>query len=192
DITLEMADLLRNHNPLTLAMESMVSFPYPTIAMLNGYAYGAGLNLALCCDIRIAADQVSVSMPPVKLGLVYHPEGIRQFIEVVGVPRAREIFFTGRRYSGGEALQIGLVNELVPAEKLASRTYAVASEIASNAPLSLRGIKRIMNMFRNAGCLAEKDRLEAEALMNEAYASRDLLEGQKAFFERRKPNFTGH
>lgn len=78
----------------------MAAYPYPVIAMMNGYAFGAGLNLCMCCDMRIAVQDVRVGMPPVKLGLVYHPEGLRQFIEVLGMARTRELFFTGKTYQG--------------------------------------------------------------------------------------------
>jgi enoyl-CoA hydratase/carnithine racemase len=191
EVTPEIAELMKHKNPLKLAMESVECFPYPTIAMLNGYAFGAGLNLAMCCDIRIAADDISVSMPPAKLGLVYHPDGIRQFIEVVGMARTREIFFTGRTFRGREIQEKGLVDYLVPAHELHSVTYTLAEEIAANAPLSLKGTKRIINMFCASHALKGRDLKEAEELLNEAYNSKDLVEGQTAFFEKRKPRFTG-
>jgi enoyl-CoA hydratase len=130
-------------------------------------------------------------MPPAKLGLVYHPEGIRQFIEVVGMARTREIFFTGRTYKGKDALEMGLVDRLVPDFELASVAYGIAEDIASNAPLSLKGTKRILGMFRQRMRLVEDQMKEAEALINEAFNSNDLKEGQIAFFEKRKPRFTG-
>ena len=190
-MTPELAELMKSHNPLEFAFASVSQFPYPTIAMMNGYAFGAGLNLALCCDMRIAVEDVSVGMPPAKLGLVYHPEGIRQFIEVVGMARTREIFFTGRTYKGKDALEMGLVDRLVPDFELASVAYGIAEDIASNAPLSLKGTKRILGMFRQRMRLVEDQMKEAEALINEAFNSNDLKEGQIAFFEKRKPRFTG-
>ncbi len=191
DITPEIAEIIRSSNPLTLALGSIVDFPYPTIAMMNGYAYGAGLNLALCCDFRIAVENIVVSMPPAKLGVVYPPGGIRQFIEVVGMPRTREIFLTGRKYEGREVLEMGLVNRLVPAGGLQETVYALAGEIASNAPLSLRGTKRIMNMFRDALALNGEHEEEAEKIIHQACESRDFIEGQTAFFEKRVPDFIG-
>jgi enoyl-CoA hydratase len=191
DMSPELQEILKQNNPLKLAMDSMVSFPYPTIAMLDGYAFGAGLNLAICCDLRIAADDISVAMPPAKLGLVYHPEGIKQFINVVGMARTREIFFTGRVIRGRELLKMGLVNRMVAAAGLHAATYALAEEIAANAPLSLKGTKRIIDMFRQTDALTESQRQEAEELINAAYTSSDLAEGQTAFFEKRKPVFQG-
>ena len=187
----ELAKFIKSHNPLELALKSVEMFEYPTIAMMNGYAFGAGLNLAMCCDMRIAQSDISVGMPPAKLGLVYHPEGIRQFIEVVGMAKTREIFFTGKTYKGPEALQMGLVDWLVPAEELTNITYGIAEEIAANAPLSLKGTKRILAMFRERVCLTEKQMAEADRMIGEAFNSDDLKEGMVAFLEKRKPSFKG-
>jgi enoyl-CoA hydratase len=187
----DLAELMKSHNPLELALNSVEQFPYPTIAMLNGYAFGAGLNLAMCCDMRIAQSDISVGMPPAKLGLVYHPDGLRQFIEVVGMAKTREIFFTGRTYKGPEAQHMGLVDRLVQAEDLIRITYGLAEEIAANAPLSLKSTKEILAMFREHGGLTEKQRVEADKLISQAFNSNDLKEGMAAFFEKRKPRFSG-
>jgi enoyl-CoA hydratase len=191
EMTPELAELMKTSNPLEFAMNTVAGYPYPTIAMLNGYAFGAGLNMAMCCDMRIAVEDVRVGMPPARLGLVYHPEGLRQFIEVTGMARCREIFFTGRTYQGREALEMGLVDRLVPEGELVSVTYGHAAEIAQNAPLSLKGTKRIMAMFQERTRLTEEQMREAEKLIGEAFNSDDLKEGQVAFFEKRKPRFTG-
>lgn len=189
--TTGQAGFMEGVNPVETALNTVAGYPYPTIAMLGGYAFGAGLHLAVCCDMRIAVDDVRVGMPPARLGLVYHPEGIRQFMDVVGVARAREIFFTARTYRGREALEAGLVDRLVPAADLVAVTYALADEIAGNAPLSLKGTKRIMAMFAERRALTKGQMEEAKALIGEAFASEDLKEGHRAFFEKRKPLFTG-
>jgi len=190
-ITPELAEIMKESNPLESAMDAVTQFTFPSIAMMNGHAFGAGLNLALCCDLRIAADTISAGMPPARLGLVYHPEGIRQFVEVAGMARTREIFFTGRTYRGGEVRDMGLVDRLVKAEELEAVTYGIARQIAANAPLSLKGTKRIMAMFRERMKLDEDRMKEAEGLINDAFNSHDLREGQAAFFEKRVPRFTG-
>ena len=172
-------------------MHSLKNFPYPTIAMLNGYAFGAGLNTCMCCDIRIAAEDVKAGMPPAKLGLVYHPEGLKQFIHVLGMARTREIFFTGKTYQGQELLHMGLVDHLVPRSELVETAYGMAEEIAGNAPLSLKGSKRIMNMLEDSLSLTEEQLAEAEKMIGHAFNSDDLKEGQTAFIEKRKPKFTG-
>jgi enoyl-CoA hydratase len=191
DLTPEMAEILKEHNPLELCLTSIKNFPYPTIAMIDGYVYGAGLNLAMCCDIRIGADDISAGMPPAKLGLVYHPGGIRQFMEVIGIARTRELFLAARSYRGTEVKRMGLVDYLVPPSELEETTAGLAAEIAANAPLSLKGTKRIINMMGDFPALGEDDLREAERLIGEAFNSEDLKEGQVAFFERRKPRFKG-
>ncbi len=191
EVTDEMKEALKTANPLELGLHSVKNFPYPTIAMVNGYAFGAGVNTCMCCDIRIAADDVKMGMPPAKLGLVYHPEGLRQFIHVLGMARTREIFFTGKTYQGRELLDMGLVDHLVPRAELRDTTYGMAEEIAGNAPLSLKGSKRIMNMLEDSLSLTEEQLAEAEEMITHAFNSQDLKEGQTAFIEKRKPKFIG-
>lgn len=191
EVTEETKEVLKASNPLELGLHSLKNFPYPTIAMLNGYAFGAGLNTCMCCDIRIAADDVKAGMPPAKLGLVYHPEGLKQFIHVLGMARTREIFFGARNYQGQALLDMGLVDHLVPRSELAETAYGMAEEIAGNAPLSLKGSKRIMNMLEDSLSLNEEQLAEAENMIGHAFNSDDLKEGQTAFIEKRKPKFIG-
>ena len=191
DLTPEAVEILKTNNPLELALDSVKNFPFPVIAMINGYCFGAGLNLAMCCDIRIGADHIKVGMPPAKLGLIYHPEGFRQFIEVIGMARTREIFFTGHTYQGSEVKSMGLVDHLVPISDLSETVYRMAEEISKNAPLSLKGMKKIMNMIGKHPILDSEDMMKAQTLITESFNSDDLKEGQTAFIEKRKPVFTG-
>jgi enoyl-CoA hydratase len=191
EVTEETREVLQASNPLELVLKSIKQYPYPTIAMVNGYVFGAGLNLCMCCDIRIAADDVKAGMPPAKLGVVYHPEGLKQFIEVLGMARTREVFLTGRNYQGRELLEMGLMDHLVPREELVETTLRLAEEIGTNAPLSVRGTKRILNMLGEGPALGPENLKEAERLIIEAFNSQDLKEGQTAFIEKRKPRFVG-
>ena len=191
DLTPEAAELLKTSNPLELALNSVKGFPYPVIAMINGYCFGAGLNLAMCCDIRIGADHIKMGMPPMKLGLVYHPEGLSQFIEVIGMAKTRELFFTGHTYAGAEVSQMGLVDHLVPLKHLSETVYAMADEISQNAPLSLKGTKKILNMIGKYSLIRPEYLNKAETLIAEAFNSDDLKEGQTAFLEKRRPVFKG-
>lgn len=183
---------LKRGNPLDLALSSIRNFPYPVIAMLNGHAFGGGLNLAIACDIRIGADDIKTGMPPAKLGLVYPPAGLRQFVEVLGMARTREIFLTAKTYSGKAVKAMGLVDHLVPRNNLAHRTYDLATEIAGNAPLAIKGIKKILNMFGERMTLDAALFTEAENLIAMTLNSEDLKEGRAAFIEKRKPAFKGH
>jgi len=190
-LTEEIKEFLKDGNPVEVALNNVKNFPKPTIAMLNGYAFGAGFNLAICCDIRVGADDIRMGMPPAKLGLVYHPEGLKQMIEVLGMAHTREALFTGRTYSGAEVKEMGFVNHLVPRSELSTFTFALAEEIASNAPLSLIGTKRILNMLSNRMSLTEEELKEVLLLTAKAFNSEDIKEGQMAFVQKRKPNFKG-
>ncbi len=183
--------ILKEDNPLELAFNSLRNYPYPTIAMMNGSAFGAGLNLAVCCDMRIGADDIKAGMPPAKLGVIYPPDGLKLFVEVLGMARTKEIFFSGRVFRGAEVREMGLVDRLVKREDLESLTYALAREISENAPLALKGIKRILNQLGNGFTLNDGERREAEEMMSRAFDSKDLKEGQAAFMEKRKPRFVG-
>ena len=191
DVTPETASRLRDRNPLQLALESVKNFPYPTIAMLNGHCFGGAVHLALCCDLRIGADDIAMGIPPARLGVVYPHEGIAQVAQVLGMARAREAFFTGRSYRGEALRAIGLVDRLVPRSELEATSYGLAEEMAGNAPLSLKGMKRILNLIEGATLLSGEARREAEALFAASLQSEDAKEGQKAFIEKRKPNFVG-
>jgi len=192
DVNEEVKEILKNNNPFELAVNSIINFPYPVIAMINGYVFGAGLNLAMCCDMRIGIDTMKAGMPPAKLGVVYHPEGLKQFIYVVGFAKTREIFLTAKTYQAKEALALGLVNYLVPKHELESFTLSFANEIAMNAPLSLKGLKSILNMLAKSDMdMTKYQDNQAEQLIADAFNSEDLKEGQMAFFEKRTPVFQG-
>ncbi len=176
---------------LLKAFAAIKKFPYPTIAMLNGPAFGAGFNLCACCDIRIAADDIKLGMTPARLGVAYHPEGIQQFIEAFGIARTKEIFFTANIFEGSELLQKGLVDYLIPRPDLEEFTHKYARKITRNAPLSLQGIKKIITMFENNMALGQNDMDQADQLMKICFQSDDLKEGQAAFLEKRVPRFKG-
>lgn len=176
---------------LIQAFAALKNFPYPTIAMLNGHAFGAGFNLCACCDIRIAADNIKMGMTPAKLGVAYHPEGIQQFIEAFGIAVTKEIFFTADVFKGRDLLEKGLVNQMIPTQNLENFTRAYVRKITRNAPLSLKGIKKIIAMFEDDMALAPDNLQKADQIMQDCFQSDDLKEGQTAFLEKRAPKFSG-
>lgn len=182
---------LEKISPVESLFECVYNYPYPVIAMLNGYAFGAGCELAVCCDIRIGADNIRMGMPPAKLGLIYHWTGLRRFIQTIGLKSTKELFFTGRFFKGQRLKEIGLVDYLLSAAELEAFVYQMAREIAANAPLALKGTKRVINLLLEASSPDENSIAEAEALALEAFNSDDLKEGQLAFLEKRKPEFKG-
>jgi enoyl-CoA hydratase len=191
NVSPERAEVLEGDNPIDHGMKAIVDFPYPVIAMINGVAYGAGCELAMTCDIRIAADHVRFSMPPAKLGVVYRWRGVLKFIDTVGLATAKEMLLTGRVYEASRAREMGLAHYVLPRDQLSPFTYQMAQEISGNAPLSLRALKTIFNRCQQVQRLTPEDILEAEALRARAFQSEDVKEGQQAFREKRKPIFKG-
>ena len=162
------------------------------MAALNGHAIGGGLELALTCDIRIAARGIKLGMPPAKLGLIYSHTGLRKFLDVVGPAHTAELFYVGRNVDAERAAEIGLVNHVVESGELDERAGAMAAEIAANAPLSLSGNKRIMRELReHAAALPPDVERELVELRESCFRTEDFLEGVKAFGEKRDAGVEG-
>ncbi len=185
------AQVLLSSNPFDDMIRAVASFPSPVIAMLNGVAFGGGLELAVACDVRVASDQAVFGMTPARLGVIYRPAGLMRFVHAIGLPATKELFFTARAVSARRACELKLVNRVCPPEELAQVAAEMAREIAANAPLSVRGTKRILDMCTEFRGLPPGDAEEAEALIRRCMESRDLEEGKKAFLAKRKPRFLG-
>jgi enoyl-CoA hydratase/carnithine racemase len=185
------AEALERIGPVEALFQRVVDYPMPVIAMINGAAFGAGCELAICCDLRIAAEHARLGMPPARLGLAYPWTGLRRFTQTIGLPRTKEMFFTARTYRGGELTQLGLVHDVVPRGELQAVTARLAGEIAAHAPLALKGIKRVLNLLQQSTTLHPEAEREARDQFTGALASQDLQEGQRAFIEKRRPRFNG-
>ncbi|MCP4023812.1 MAG: enoyl-CoA hydratase [Desulfobacteraceae bacterium] len=176
---------------LIQALAAIKNFAFPTIAMMNGHAFGAGFNLCACCDIRIAADDIKLGMPPAKLGIVYHPKGMQQFLEAFGMQTTKEIFYTASVFQGDTLLQKGLADYLIPKADLEKFTFEYALSITRNAPLALKGNKEIIAMFEKEMTLGPENMEKALELVQQSLKSDDVKEGQTAFLEKREPKFKG-
>ena len=187
----DLQERLEEENPLDLAIASIINYPYPVIAMLNGYAFGAGCELAVNCDIRIAADDIKMGVPAAKLGLVYPMRGMLHYVQTVGFSATSELLLTGRSFDAKKALEMGLINYALPRTELETFTYELAREMAGNAPLSLKGTKRILGYLRQSFKMRENLLAESENIIARAFNSEDLKEGRRAFLEKRKPVFKG-
>jgi 2-(1,2-epoxy-1,2-dihydrophenyl)acetyl-CoA isomerase len=167
----------------------LVHYPLPTIAMVDGYAVGAGSNLALCCDLIVASDRAKFGELFCKIGLAVDGGGTWLLPRVVGMARAKELALTGDVIDAAEAARLGLVNRVVPAAALATTTRALAEKIAAGPPLALRLDKQMLNRAATSDLAAA---LEVEAFSQGlAIASEDHREGVAAFFDKRPPTFSG-
>ena len=177
-------------HPFHDAIAALDAFPFPSVAALNGHAIGGGLELALSCDLRLAAEDAEVGMPPARLGLVYSHTGLRTFIDAIGAARTRELFFTARSISAQQAERWGLVNAVVPGDELEERAVEQAAEMAALAPLSQRGNKRVIGELLAAeGALDPDTERELVELREACFRSDDFYEGVRAFAEKRKPRW---
>jgi len=178
-------------HPFQEAMEAIVAHPWPTVAAINGLCLGGGLELAVSCDLRIAAAGARLGMPPAKLGLIYGHTGLRRFLGTIGLPRTREMFFTGRNLDAARAERIGLVNEVVEDGQIDEAGVALAAEIAAAAPLSVRGNKRAIDVLAANPVLSPGQEEELVELWRSCFGSADFREGIRAFAEKRRPIWTG-
>jgi 2-(1,2-epoxy-1,2-dihydrophenyl)acetyl-CoA isomerase len=167
----------------------LVNFPRPTLAMVDGYAVGAGTNLALCCDLVVASDRARFGELFNKIGLVPDGGGTWLLSRLVGLARAKELIYTGDVFDAAEAARLGLVNRVVPAADLVRVTRALAEKIATGPP----GVQRLAKHMVNRAATSDL----ATALDLEAYsqglaiAGDDHQEGLAAFFDKREPRFSG-
>ena len=161
----------------------------PVIAALRGYTFGVGLELALACDFRIAADDLQLGFPEVTIGMIPGSGGTQRLARLVGLGRAKDIVMRGRRVGAEEALALGLVTEVVPPDELDAAVSQLVDELTRHSPLALAMAKRVLN-HAYSGPLAQGLELEglAYGLLQQTH---DFREGVEAFVEKRKPEFEG-
>ncbi|MFV0294641.1 MAG: enoyl-CoA hydratase [Hyphomicrobiaceae bacterium] len=183
-------DAARDYDDINdAAYQALLGAGKPTVAMVAGYCFGGACELAICCDLRIAADNASFSVPAAKLSLGYNPRWIKPMLAVMPAAKVKEMLFTARRYLAADALRMGLVNSVVPLADLESETRALTAEMAANAPLTLRAAKASVDALVSNPESADLAALDAMVLS--CFDSEDFKEGARAFLEKRKPVFRG-
>lgn len=169
---------------MVTALETM---PTPTIAALNGGTYGGATDLALACDFRIGVEGMRMFMPAARLGIIYYESGLRRYVTRLGLNAAKRLFLTAETVEADELLDIGFLTELVPADELETRTDALASQIASNAPIAIAGLKQALTAIACGTFDAEAH----QKIRKKSAESEDHKEAIAAWAEKRRPIFKG-
>ena len=167
----------------------LAELPMPTIAAIEGHCLGGGLELALCCDVRVASETARLGLPEVRLAVIPGAGGTQRLPRVVGTTRAKELILTGRVLTASEAEAIGLVNRVVAAGHAVTAADELGAEIAARGPVAVREAKRLIDaaLDRDIGAGLEAEFEASERI----FATEDMVEGARAFFEKRDPNYTG-
>lgn len=167
----------------------LARLPFPTIAAIQADALGGGLELALCCDLRVVDARAKVGLPEVRLGVMPGSGGTQRLPRVVGPAKAKELILMGEILDASSALEIGLVNRVAPEGQALATALSMAETIAARGPIAVREAKKAIDLVGDVS-LDEGLALELDA-SEKVFASRDMLEGAEAFFEKRSPDFTG-
>ncbi len=170
-------DPLTYNDPLEQAIRAIQRCPAPVIAMIEGSVWGGACELAFVCDILIGTENTSFAITPARLGVPYNLTGTLHVLNMLGMPLAREMFFTAQPVKGERAARIGILNHLAPAAELEDFTYAMARQIAQNSPISISVIKEQLHILGNALPLSPEAFERIQALRRIVYNSKDYLEG---------------
>lgn len=171
------------------ACRALLEAGRPTLACIRGSCMGAGVALALACDLRLCGDDAQFAIPAARLGLAYTAAAVRRLVDVLGPGFAAEVLLTARRFSAAEAWAMRLVNRVVDGAALEGACAALCAEIAANAPLTLAAARRAINeTLKDAH---ERDAATVQSMIAACYASDDYREGREAFAHKRKPVFRG-
>ena len=168
------------------AMDVIAAIGQPTIALLNGNAYGGGAELALCCDFRIASERFHIRIPPAKLGLCYPPRGLARYISRLGNSAARQLFLSAQQFDAGALLQLGFLTEIASQDQLSDRVNHLAQQLTELSPQALQSMKQIFNDFERPD---EQQLQHAQMLADHCNRGDDLREGLSAAREKRAAQF---
>jgi enoyl-CoA hydratase len=184
------AEGIQRYNEISsLACDRLQACDKVTLAMIRGYCLGGGVNVALCCDLRLAADDARFGVPAAKLGLGYGAGALKNLLDTIGPAYAREVLITARQFTADEAKTMGFVHRVAPVAGLEALVLEYCAMIAGNAPLTIRASKRIVRELSKSSTAFDAE--ACAALVRECFESQDYIEGRRAFMEKRKPEFQG-
>lgn len=166
-------------------LQKLANFQLPVIAAINGYAFGGGFEMALCCDIRLASDNAQIGFPETSLGIIPGYSGTQRLPRLVSIPVAKELIYSAWRIDAQEAYRIGLVNHVYPQENLMEEAMKLATRIAKNAPLAVQAAKRVINNLMDVLNVREGIEMELDEC-NALFETKDQRNAMKAFVEKRK------
>ncbi len=175
-----------------MAEEALLAIEHcavPTLASIQGYCIGGGVNVAIACDLRIASADATFSVPAARLGLGYRFSAMKNLVDLIGPGAAKDLFFTARRIDAAEALALGLVSRLCPVDQLPALSGEYSDALAANAPLTVRAGKQITAQILQAPATLDSEL--CQRLIGECFDSQDYAEGRRAFMQKRKPQFIG-
>jgi methylmalonyl-CoA decarboxylase len=184
-------DPLGHADPLRTVIRRIEDFPAPVLALVEGTVWGGACELALSCDLVFATPEVTFAITPARLSVPYNVAGLLTFMWRIPLPVLKEMAFTGSPVSAARALSLGMLNQVVPAEEIEAQVAAIASRIARNAPLSVRAMKKSIEMLAASSALPPVIFELIQGERRKVWDSKDYLEGIKAFSERREPVYTG-
>ena len=185
----DIATALAYNKTTEAAYNAIRLCPKPTVAMVFGFCMGGAMAVAMACDFRFAAEGSKFGIPAAKLSIIYGLDPVHQLVDLVGPAYAKDILYSGRALDDQEALRIGLIQRLVPADDLEKHTYDYLRGVAANAPLSIRGTKAQVQAIFDGITEAHREKLRVLGI--ETFESADYKEGTRAFLEKRSPRFLG-
>ena len=185
------AEATKDYNTCIRAIyERIDHFPKPTIAQVDGYCIGGGLNLAVCCDIRVCSTKSKFAMPAAKLALGYPFPAIQRLINAIGASNAKYLMFTADRIDADTAFRMGFVQSIHDESTLEDAVKSLANQIGANAPLTIKAMKFIATQVLTEP--GNRNLEQCDALVDACFNSADYKEGRTAFMEKRAPNFKGY
>lgn len=182
-------DPLPYGDPFETLLRRVQDYCDPIIAMIEGSVWGGACDLVLTCDVLIGCETASFAITPAKLGIPYNPSGLIHFINILGLNKAKEMFFTAAPISAPDALNVGILNHLVATSELETFTRDLAGKILKNAPLAIRAMKEQFRLLSKGFVLDSETFEKLQAIRRIVYDSEDYAEGLRAFHEKRPPRF---